>query len=195
MKKFYLALIFVLAIASEGLCGGWIYYTDGPYKGKVVDLETGKPIEGAVVAGVWELALYGSPQGPIPRFCDAKETLTDKNGGFTVPKASCFHLWPFTKLGWPQFVVFKPGYLGYPPIGAAMEERLSRMPDFTGEEFRDKKHYYVIKLGRPKIKEERALTQSNAQPHPFEAYRKLPTLLKLLNEERKNLGLLGEIEP
>lgn len=67
------------------------------------------------------------------------------------------------------------------------------MPDFTGDEFRDEKQYYIIKLGRPKTREEKELTQSHAQgPLHDENMENFPYLIKLVNEERKNLGL-GEV--
>jgi hypothetical protein len=54
-----LGILIIILTASPAFSEGWIYYTDGPYKGKVLDLETGEPIEGAVVAGVWQVDQYG----------------------------------------------------------------------------------------------------------------------------------------
>lgn len=189
MKKFFLILSLFLLTANDGWSMGILYYSDGPYKGKVIDLETGNPIEGAVVAATWELYILHF----IPRFGDAKETVTDKNGEFILPKA--FTLWPFSELRNFHFIIFKPGYLSYPPLGLTFEERKARMPDFTGEEFRDKKQYHIIKLGKPKNREERRLTYDEAgSPFGFdEAFKKLPILLKMGNEERKNLGFSGEV--
>lgn len=100
MNTFIKGIMFFLLLLTSATtyAGGWMYYTDGPYKGKVVDLETGAPIEGAVVAGVWHVDQYG---GPVRTFCDAKEALTSKNGEFQVPRATCWHWWPFSKLGIP----------------------------------------------------------------------------------------------
>jgi len=186
MKNFCLVII-ILLTATSVFSADFLYHSDGPYKGKVIDLETGQPIEGAVVAGVWVLEFNFTP------FCDAKETVTDKNGEFILPKASCFSLWPFAKVGRLDIVVFKPGYLGYPPLGATFEERKARMPDFTGDEFRDKKQHNIIKLGKPKTRLERELTYGDAGLFTFdEAFNRLPILLRMTNEERKNLGLPGE---
>lgn len=193
-----LAIAILLSIASPAFAGGWMFYSDGPYKGKVLDLETGEPIEGAVVAGVWQVDQYGGLGGVIPTFCDARETLTDKNGEFEVPKASCAHWWPFSTLGSPQFTLFKPGYLGYPPLGATMEERTARMPGFTGLEFREKKTDIVIQLGKPKTWEERRFTYHTASSTftpDDKSYIKMPILLKFVNDERKYLGFAGEIDP
>lgn len=170
---------------------GWLYYWNGPYKGKVVELDTEKPIEGAVVAGSWHLEdMFG-----LPRFCDAVETTTNKNGEFVLPRAWCISLWPIARLNIPgEQVVFKPGYLAYPPLGSNQEQRRSYMPAFTGHEFENKKEYHIIALGRPKTQLERQLTFDDAN-NLFdwdEAIKKLPILLKLVNEEGKTLGV-GEI--
>lgn len=188
MKKLCLSIAIFFLTTTNLFSADFLYHSDGPYRGKVLDLETGEPIEGAVVAGVWVLEFN------FTSFCDAKETVTDKNGEFVLPKASCFTLWPLSQMGRLVIIVFKPGYLGFPPLGATFEERRARMPGFTGHEFQDKKQYNIIRLGKPKTREERELTYGRAgSPFgPDEAFKKLPVLLKMTNEERKNLGLPGE---
>lgn len=177
------------AVKNNERLHGWLYYQNGPYKGKVIELDTGNPIEGAVVAGSWHLEVFPG----WPKFCDAVETLTDKNGEFVLPKAWCVSLWPIARLNiYSKPVVFKPGYLGYPPFGASPEDRRARMPKFTGQEFLDKKQYNIIELGKPKTREERELTYMDSGFSDDETRKKLPVLLRLLNEERKNLGLPGE---
>ena len=122
------------------------------------------------------------------RICDAKETLTDRNGEFELPKGSCVSH-PLAQMYKPRVVVFKPGYLGYLPIGNNPEEMRIKMPSFTGHEFQDEKQFYIIRLGKPKTREERELTYENAGFSDDETRRKLHLLLRLLKEERKNLGL------
>lgn len=167
---------------------GWLYYWNGPYKGKVIELDTGKPIESAVVAGNWHLeTVIGWPW-----FCDAVETMTDKNGEFVLPRAWCISFWPIARLNIPgEQVVFKPGYLGYPPLGYDQEQRRAYMPNFTGQEFTDKKQYYIIEFGRPTTFLERRLTYEHAAFSEDKARRKTPMLLRLSNEERRNLGFSG----
>jgi hypothetical protein len=187
LKNLLLIISIFLLTATNALSGGFLYHSDGPYKGRVIDLETGEPIERAVVAGVWILEFHFTP------FCDAKETVTDKNGEFILPKASCFTLWPIAEMGRLGIVVFKPGYLAYPPLGATFEERKDRMHGFTGHEFQNKKEYNIIRLGKPKTRMERELTYSEASGLIFdEAIKRLPILLRMTNEERKNLGLSGK---
>jgi hypothetical protein len=179
-----LALLFLILIIASNILGCLPHY-DGPYKGKVVDANAGEPIEGAVVAAHWVIEPFVHSE----RTCDAKETITDKNGEFELPEGRCTSH-PFAELYKPYVVVFKPGYLGYPPLGATQEGKKAKMPDFTGLEFKDEKQYYIIKLGRPKTRQEREFTQSHAQsPLIDETISKLPILIRLVNEERNNLGL------
>lgn len=171
-------MVIVISIAASYIWGnGWIIYHDGPYQGRVIDADSGAPIEGAAVVGVWKLEAYGGPE-PASVYCDTCETSTDKNGQFIVPKAFCFNLWPLAKLGMPQFVVFKPGYLSYPP-------RDFRTAFFTGEEFRDNKKYQIIRVGKAKTFSERRSALSLVDIFHIE---KVPYLKKLLNEESKYLG-------
>jgi len=160
-------------------------HDDGPYRGKVVEMATGNPIEGAVVAAQWSRVVFAF----LPPFFDFKETVTDENGEFRIPR-DCGITSPFGKIRKPDVVIFKPGYLGYPPLGASPEERKVRMPGLTGREFVDKKQYAIIRLGRPKTRQEREFTVSHAESlfHDDNALRKLPNLLKLTNEECRSLG-------
>ena len=180
--KISLILLSVAVLAALSACA----HSDGPYRGKVVELDTGNPIEGAVVAGQWDIDQFPNLQ----RICDTKETLTDKNGEFELPKGWCVGI-PFVELHKPSIVIFKPGYLGYPPLGASQEDRKAQMPDFTGHEFKDKKQYIVIKLGRPKTRREQEFTVSHAEGlfHDGNSLRKLSNLLMLTNEESRSLGL------
>jgi hypothetical protein len=189
VKKILLIISLVCLGATEVFGLDFLYHSDGPYKGRVIDLETGEPIEGAVVAGVWglEFAL-------INPFCDAREVLTDKKGEFILPRAWCIDPSPFAGIG-GDIIVFRPGYLGYLPLGATFEERKTRMPGFTGQEFEHKSEYNIIKLGRPKTQWDREDTLAHAEYKLStfdESIKKLPILLKMVNEESRNLGQQGE---
>lgn len=184
MKNKVSMILFVLIVLA---CLGGCFHSNGPYRGKVVDLNTGNPIEGAVIAGQWYIDQFPNLQ----RICESKETLTDKNGEFELPTAWCFSGIPFVTLYNPRVVVFKPGYLGYPPLGASQDDRKAQMPDFTGREFTDRRQYNTIKLGRPKTRIERTFTVSHAEGlfHDDNCLVKLPNLLRLTNEENISLGL------
>jgi len=56
-RQFQLFLLAAVFLVSTGC----VSYgrVDGPYEGKVIDAQTGQPIEGAVVSGVWNKAHPG----------------------------------------------------------------------------------------------------------------------------------------
>lgn len=181
-RQLFIGLIAFLILIILSACT----HSDGPYRGKVIELETGNPIEGVVVAARWTIEPFVHSE----RICDMKETVTGNNGEFELPEGQCKGH-PFAAMYKPSVVVFKPGYLGYPPLGYTPEERRARMPGFTGYEFQDEKQYYIIKLGKPKTLEERKFTLTDAESLFIhnEALKKLPNLLKLTNEESRKLGL------
>jgi len=53
------------------------------FKGKVIDADTREPIEGVVIVAVWHEAT-ATISGESTRLKDVKETLTDKNGEWTL---------------------------------------------------------------------------------------------------------------
>ena len=99
-----LLLVAALLLLFSG-CVSLVYY-EGDYHGKVIDAKTLKPIEGAVVLGVWSKGYHGAG-GVAYEYYDARETVTDKNGEFTIkgmgPRA-------VTHLKKMNIVIFKAGY-------------------------------------------------------------------------------------
>ena len=55
----------------------------GNYHGTVVDADTGEPIEGASVTVVWDRSVYITIESAA-YFHNARETLTGKDGSFSV---------------------------------------------------------------------------------------------------------------
>ena len=102
-------LVAMAAMTSLSSCA--VTYQFDPIEAWVVDAETGKPIEGAVVTANWEL-VKGSLDGP--RYygqLEVKETVTDKNGrfffeGFSRDDDS----WAELRESDPQVLIFKAGY-------------------------------------------------------------------------------------
>jgi hypothetical protein len=93
------------------LAGCTVTYHFAPIEARVVDAESGAPIEGAVVMANWEL-VKGSLDGP--RYygqLEVMETVTDKDGrfqfaGFSKSDSSGAEL----RESDPQVVIFKAGY-------------------------------------------------------------------------------------
>lgn len=78
----------------------------GPFRGQVVDADTGQPIAGAHVAVVW---IREPPSLHITQwFYDAQETVTDAEGRFEIPRRTrLLTAW----VRGPDVHVFAPRYL------------------------------------------------------------------------------------
>jgi hypothetical protein len=97
-----LTALLILVLSS---CTYPIRY-DGPYLGRVVDEETREPIEGVVVLGTWSI-FHNNVAGGYHTFYDARETVTDKKGEFTMPGMG---LRIFSNLDPMSVLIFKSGY-------------------------------------------------------------------------------------
>lgn len=116
-KKFYLSVIIALvlmspcAILAKMQGGQWIIFHDSEITGQVIDAETKRPIEGAVVVMILSLTQIAS-EG-FGGYAKIIETATDLDGKFTVPGWISFKPWRFDsvthEMG-PKIVVYKPGY-------------------------------------------------------------------------------------
>lgn len=106
--SFFLMIVFVLSAFSAPAAAG------GPWRGKIIDIETKEPIEGAVVLAVWQRA-YRTVSGDKTYFYEAKEVLTDKEGNFEIPAYTPINLLPIISyIRGPEFTIFKPAYERYP---------------------------------------------------------------------------------
>lgn len=105
MKRFS-ALMFLLLLILITTCSGCMTYIgkDGPYYGKIVDKETRQPLEGVVVVGDWGKVAYFTG---ATTYYDTYETVTDKEGNFTIPGQGVLILSNLTEL---QLFALKAGY-------------------------------------------------------------------------------------
>ena len=152
------------------------------YSGKVVDAETGKPLQGAVIVVVWYKKAIYSMDGP-EYFHNARETLTDREGNFSMDASEGINWNPLTWIETPRIAVYHPGY--WP------------LSDAYPREFRDPygmddamKKGAVVKLPKLKTDEELRkfadLTSSVSMGAPRE---RIPNLLRAVNVQRAMLGL------
>ena len=86
-------------------CASAIRY-DGPYEGRVIDAETGEPIERVIVLGTW-CKEHITPGGAVSEYYDARETVTNRNGEFSVPGQGILIASNVTPL---NVLIFKAGY-------------------------------------------------------------------------------------
>jgi hypothetical protein len=121
ITKYVLGFIVAGLIISLGYVIHWGYlhyqetYDTGTRSGIVIDAETGKPIEGAVVDFVWLasdfLSMTESSRGyPVAEF----EILTDKEGKYYIPNQQTRIKSMVTEsLTKESVLIFKNGYAAY----------------------------------------------------------------------------------
>jgi hypothetical protein len=188
MKSILLSVIMVIITAT-----GCASFERGPFSGRVIDLETREPIEGAVILVVWQKAIYLSPGGPSTYFEEAKEALTDKEGKYHIDKYYGFTINPLAEMRDPEFLIFKPGYCVFPK-GFGMASCNAMKPK---DEYYDAfvKGGIIFELPKLKTREER-LKNLPGSSDPFrDHYNKKRNYMRLLSIESKELGLQPETEP
>jgi len=100
-----IACLLLLFVATAGCRSGPEQW--GPFRGRIVDAETGAPIPGAHFMVSWERD-NPNPVHWTQSFYDAQEAVTDADGRFEIPRQRRF----FTVLvSTPRFDAFAPGYV------------------------------------------------------------------------------------
>jgi hypothetical protein len=190
--KLFMLLMLIIGFADSSVFAstGYIYYSDGPWRGMVIDAETKQPIEGAVVVAVWR-KVYPHIIVGHSHILDAKEVLTDNTGKFLMPKFRKFNFIPLASIEGPTFEIFKPGYTTF----GEYEYFAKHFPQSPLRVDNDSlagmfKKGVVIELLKLKTREERGM---NIPGGPTDiGSDRLPLLYELINEERRNLGFEGE---
>ena len=101
------SLLICLVLPASGFA--WIYVSKPAYQGKVVDLDTGAPIEGAAVVAIYHKDSFGLGTGDITSVIHVKETLTDQDGQFYLPPYRTL-VAPYSWESATYFTIYKPGY-------------------------------------------------------------------------------------
>lgn len=160
-------------------------YGAGPWKGRIVDIETKEPIEGAVVVAVW-YRVWRTPAGGVSEYYEIQEILTDKEGDFEMPSYIPINLLPILSyIKGPEFIIFKPGYRSL--SGRHLEENIIDNPsEFDREGIMYKLSPGLIELPKLKTREER-LKASMIGLTDYTA-KELPLLYNALKEEDQYLS-------
>ena len=161
----------------------------GPWKGQIVDKETGKPLEGVVVLAAWYKAYSTHGGWGGAGYYDAEETVTDINGRFIIRSKQTWTINPFSAIKGPEFYIFKPGYGQWQFQGQdqwskdaleSEEQRKQAWRKFAGE---------GVTLELPRLTSRDARLRFLSRPSGEIPPEKMPKYLEALDRERISLGL------
>jgi len=164
------------------------------FKGKVIDADTREPIEGAVVVAVWHEAT-ATISGESTRLKNVEECLTDKNGEWSIEGptgkwgGSIAAIYTFITGSYytrpPQFIVFKPGYCSW-PAGFGIDSCKGKLKPTGNDKLADGETVELFRLIR---REDRLKVLPEAIGDNKAMLRKEKQFMRLINEERRNIGL------
>lgn len=146
---------------------------DGPYEGKIVDVNTREPIKGVVVLAVWNKSLV-TAAGSTHTYHDAEETITDEKGEFRIQGKGLLIMSSIDPI---NILIFKAGY-----------EYVGMVPWYSLESWQEIKwegKKAIIPL-RKLTMEERRKRLFGKENIPDENQR---LFIRELNKERLELGL------
>lgn len=161
----------VLAAGLAALLAAGPAEAAGPWHGRVVDAETGEPLQGVVVLAYWiryEATLAGWAGAT---YAGSEEVVTSADGRFTIGSHRSYTIPAVLKVSGPEWVIFKPSY-------GRWELRGTKDRFDAGDET-------VIELPPLKTREERLKFHVSLDPLVPQAKR--PNLDAALNEERRFL--------
>ena len=197
----FMAGLFFICSVTPSHAFWWMGYHKPAFQGKVIDAETKKPIEGAVVVAIYgKYPIISGPGGGSQSIMDIKEILTNAKGEFNFPSYTTI-IQPFSIEGSATFIIFKPGYGSfpngrvYPPMRLslpALEDFFSGKVGTEGEvawDFeKEKVTFGIVEL--PKLKTREEMRMSRPSPvGEFSDRKKQKQFIRLLNEELRKLGL------
>ena len=162
-------------VLSVTPCNGCaVIRKDGPYKGKIIDADTGEPIEGVVVLGVWNREII-TPGGATHNFYDAQETVSDKKGEFTIRGLGVLVLSKITPM---DVLIFKSGYTEWGYTSWKELKRTVRTEDDRA----------IIRLKKLTI-EERNLKGGPPDPPGEAPFEKVRSMLKEIDRDDRKRGV------
>ncbi len=184
MKRIILLIIALFLLNIPLGCTPVRYEND--YKGKIIDADTGKPVEGVVVLGVWFKA-YPTPGGASHEFYDAREAVTDKNGKFSIHGMGLLILSGIVPM---DVLIFKAGY-EYIGIGPW---RSFKIDDILKKKVRWEGVMAIIPLKKLTINERKKIGDPRWTLSAQIPVGKIKLMLGEINNDRRERGLKTNIE-
>lgn len=162
---FFSGLLIAIMLFSGPGCGAqWMLYYDKSISGYVVDAETKKPLEGALVIGMWQLSGFMS-QG-FDGYANVLVEKTDNKGDFKIPCWITFKPW---KVGSavhelaPKIVIYKPGYRTYWSHKMMREGFTADISKPKGEKRQLKEEYSITPAKLSKIYADEQIWESHME--------------------------------
>ena len=152
----------------------------GPYRGRVLDAETGKPLAGVVVVAVWRRDRI-MPLHSRSEHYAAREVLTNADGEFVIDAEDVERNAP--KRTWhPFFTIFLPSYGRYRSPASTRTTVTQRFFEGPGT---------TVELPRLNTKDERRMHLRTLSPYGLSEtpFIEIPEFMRLVNQESVTLGL------
>jgi hypothetical protein len=177
-------------VAIPSSHAGWLFYHKPEFKGKVVDAETNKPIEGVVVVVSYTKTTTWLGAGANSSVIDVRETKTDNEGNFVIPSYTAL-IQPFSWESSADFLIYMPGYantsyLGLEDAFSTKNRKSYEVPWLRNMTLKFIVSPGVVALPKLRTREER---QKAIPGHITEVKDKTPLLDRMIDEEDKALDL------
>ena len=189
MRLRIIVALILLVVCAVNCNASWLVYHKPEFKGTVVDIDTDKPIEGAIVVAFYKKKTLNPPVEAYTSTFHVQEALTDKNGNFKIPSYTTM-INPFSTGDEVYFVIFKPGYAWQAPV--AIEEiftgNLSKDFEFSMRWNKDLKCMAKINgtIKIPKVKTDKDRINSYDSVGDITSFRKqLPKSINIVDQENK----------
>jgi len=108
MNRILISILFLILFCSTNSSASWLVYHKPEFKGRVVDIDTNRPLEGAVVVAIYRTEAIGIGDS-VDIDIHAREAITDMDGNFRIPSYTTL-IQPFSWSTPVCFTIFKPGY-------------------------------------------------------------------------------------
>lgn len=190
---FALMLLVIFAVTCNA---SWLVYHKPEFKGTVVDIDTDKPIEGAIVVAFYKKKTLNPPVEAYTSTFHVQEALTDKNGNFRISSYTTF-INPFSIDDEVDFIILKPGYAWETsvPIEEVFAGKLTKDFEFTMSWNKDLK-VMAMKNGTikiPRVRSYKDRIKSNSSTGDIYLFRKqLPKAISIVEPENEYVIKLKE---
>jgi hypothetical protein len=161
-----------------------VAHAAGPWRGQIVDAETGLPLPGVVVLAEFIKSTGGLAGDSAATYYGSREVVTGSDGRFEIPGRVLWNPIRWRSRIQVEFVIFKPGY------GPARFRGAGRVAERPWHELLAEEDV-VIEMPPLKNREDRIhFVRSSARPRPWvtppEAH---PHYTEQLQRELRDLGL------